>query len=138
MSGNKKVKGRKLTNSKGSVEEVTVYQGSIPQYEDLVRYNKIIPNGAERFMKMAEDERKDRNALRNREYNIQEKIIKNENKEKNNTLIISFLIILSFLSLCAYGFYLGFATQSATILGVSLLGIIGYLTKQKRSKSTES
>lgn len=128
-------KGRKLTNQKGSIEELTVYQGPIPQYEELVKYNEIIPNGAERFMKMAEDERKDRNALRNREFDIQEKVIQNENRGKNYILFVSLVIIVSFLTLCAYGFSLGYPTQSASILGVSLLGIIGYLTRQKKSKS---
>lgn len=129
----KNAKGRKVSNNKGSVEEVTLYQGPIPQYEDLEKYNELIPNGAERFMVMAEQERIDRNKLKNRELDRDENYINKEYKSKNIILIISLVIILSFLGLCAYGFKLGYPTQSATILGASLLGIIGYVTRQKRT-----
>jgi len=129
----KKASGHKISNKKGSVEKVTLYQGPIPQYEDLVKYDELIPNGAERFMIMAEQERIDRNKLKNRELDRDENYINKEHRSKNNILVVSLLIILSFLSLCAYGFKLGYPTQSAAILGATLLGIIGYVTRQKKT-----
>ena len=121
-----------MSNKKGSIEEVTIYRGPIPQYEDLIKYNELIPNGADRFMVMAEQERIDRNILKNRELDRDENYINKEHKSKIFTLIVSLVIISSFLGLCAYGFKLGYPTQSASILGVSLLGIIGYVTRQKK------
>ncbi|MBE7689064.1 DUF2335 domain-containing protein [Tenacibaculum finnmarkense] len=129
----KNARARKVSNNKESVEEVTLYQGPIPQYEDLVKYNELIPNGAERFMVMAEQERIDRNKLKNRELDRDENYINKEHKGKIISLIISLVIIISFLGLCAYGFMLGYPTQSASILGACLLGIIGYVTRQKKS-----
>ena len=129
----KNARGRKVSNNKGSVEEVTVYQGPVPQYEDLVKYDELIPNGAERFMVMAEQERIDRNKLKNRELDRDENYINKEHKGKIISLIISLIIIIAFLSLCAYGFKLGYPTQSASVLGACLLGIIGYVTRQRKT-----
>ena len=135
MSANKRAQSKKVSNPKGSIEQVSMYQGPLPHFEDLDKYNEIIPNGADRIMTMAEKEREDRNILHNRELDLRDKAITFENSERLRVLLISVVIITSFLGLCGYGFYLGFATQSASILGVSLLGIIGYLTKQKKSNN---
>jgi uncharacterized membrane protein len=39
---------------------LVVRQGPLPDPEDLARYNEIIPNGADRIMKMAEEQSKHR------------------------------------------------------------------------------
>ncbi|CAA0144328.1 DUF2335 domain-containing protein [Tenacibaculum maritimum] len=126
--------GTKLISKEGdSVEKVSVYQGPLPKIEDLEKYNQIIPNGAERFMKMAEDEREDRNILKNRELDYNFDLSKKDFRLKLISLIVSCIIAICFLSVCIYGFYLGYPTQSASIIAV-LIGIIGYFTWQKTEK----
>ncbi len=127
----KKGKKRTVTTRNTQAEEFSIYQGPLPHYEDLQKYDEIIPNGADRLMKLVEQERSDRNKHISREYDIKEKEVKGNITNERFLLVIALVIVFLFLGLCAYGFYLGFATQSATILTVSLVGIIGYLMKQK-------
>lgn len=133
MASNKVAKKREMRSPTGeSLKELSLHQGPLPQIEDLIKYDEIIPNGADRFMKMAEEERKDRNALLMKELELREMALVNKHKASKNSLIISLIIIVLFLGICGYGFYLGYPKESAAILIASLVSIIGFTTYQKR------
>lgn len=123
----------KVSSKKMTLEQTTIRQSPIPSPEDMLEYNKAIPGAADRILKMAEDERNDRNRREDRRDEIVSQSDKREFISKVLALIISLIAIVCFLSLSYFALTLGYPTQSVGFIGVSLVGVIGYLMSKKNS-----
>ncbi|MBE7645531.1 DUF2335 domain-containing protein [Tenacibaculum finnmarkense genomovar ulcerans] len=130
---NKKATHNKASSKKLTVEQTTIRQSPIPSPEDMLEYNKAIPGAADRILKMAEDERRDRNRREDRRDEIVSQSDKREFISKILALIISLIAIVCFLSLSYFALTLGYPTQAVGFIGVSLVGVIGYLMSKKKS-----
>ncbi len=134
----KKGISKKAHSNKGMVQQTEFRVAPIPSPEDLQKYNQITSGFADRIIKMAEQERIDRNALQNKELQIIEQANKRDFSLKNRSLFISLFVIMMFLFLAGYFGYLGFVKESLWFVGITLAGIIGYLTFQKKQSNQNS
>ena len=119
------------------VETQSVYQGPIPSPPTLAAFNEIIPNGADRIMRLAENDQAHK-AL------IQHKIIETRDaaSKREHSEIISgqwFAFILCFTALCGGIFLLheGNYISGALLSGVPLAGELTTLITRGKSANTE-
>ncbi|MDR0368014.1 MAG: DUF2335 domain-containing protein [Bacteroidales bacterium] len=102
------------------------YSGPIPDPESLAKYEQIMPGAAERILRMAENEAKNRH--------------KNENRLTKSYLITTILgIIFAFSSvvlICGLVYYAlkcGFGTEAAGIAVGAIASVAGVFMFFKRS-----
>jgi uncharacterized membrane protein len=116
------------SNKNKNIVAASYYAGVLPKASELEKYNKIIPNGAERIMVMAEKQQAHRHEL-------EKNYVKQSNNQAWIGLIFGFVITLAFLIFSVYLIVQGFGT-SGTILGsiniVALVSLFVYGTKRKR------
>lgn len=114
------------------IREEHTFKGPMPCPEDLAKYNQIVPGAAERILKMAEDEMKNRH--------------KNEKRLTLGTIwstiisiVFAFIIAGSLAGLSFYLAYKGFASASASVAIGSIAAVISvFLYKSKSRKRNES
>lgn len=92
------------------------FSGPIPPPEILRGYNTVLPNGADRVMKMAELEQEHRHAIENT-------IVQKESFEKRVGLSFAFIIALS--ALLVSGYLLVFTEKSAYGLAAFITPFVG-------------
>ena len=102
------------------------HSGPLPSPETLRQYNDIVPDGAERIMAMAEKEQAHRHRM-------------NRSEESRATLGIfsSLGIVIVFAGVASYALNLGYAVEAATILGTTLVGIVGAFIYGARGQHAE-
>ena len=145
-----KKRGTKKVRSKGaSVEKTEVRIAPIPSPEDLRRYEKIQSGFAARLISMAEIEQMSRLEDSKSIIKMEDKKVTVESEKvkaaevankrdfrmKNGSLLVSLASIGGFLALSYFSLRLGYPWQALGIVSVPLLGIIGYVTFQKKEKS---
>ena len=86
-------------------QEVTAFFGPLPPPEILEKYNRVIPNAAERILKMAEDQTQHRQAL-------EKKVINHDKVNSRLGIFFAFVIAISFIA----------ASYFAAIKGHSIYG----------------
>jgi uncharacterized membrane protein len=108
-----------------TVAQVTFHQGPLPHPEQLVGYAKIINNGAERIMVMAEtslkaniESRKESQSLARYHANQTFSIIKNGQW-------MGFLLVLLFVGLGSYMTIDGHETFGQCLIGTTLVSVAG-------------
>lgn len=85
-------------------QKISIQRLPIPAAEELVKLESIQAGITQQFMDMAINEQKHRH-----------EIDKKEHKRSIYNMICAFATVSVVCSLCGLGFYLGFATQSASI-----------------------
>lgn len=110
----------------------TNHSGPLPDAETLIQYNTVIPDGADRIMKMAEKEQEHR-------VSIQSTIVKDQNKQSQLGQIFGFIIGLVGIGSGTYLAANGNTTVGGIIAGgtvVSLVSVfvIGKNLQKKSSK----
>lgn len=101
------------------------FSGPVPSPDDLIRYNEIIPNGAERFMAMAEKEQEYRHNVKISLLKEDQKLSQQEFLMKKIGLFCGFIIGILIILLCFYAFYRNFPEQGIKIGTWSLIGVVG-------------
>jgi uncharacterized membrane protein len=118
-----------------AVEASYSFMGPIPPPGILAGYNNVIPNGADRVIKMAEKEQAHR-------HNIETTIVSKESFEKRVGLVFAFILALSVLGVSSY--LLIFTEKSGyglTVFIIELGGLVwaflGARDKRQRDISEE-
>lgn len=105
------------------------HSGPLPDPESLARYNEIIPNGADRIMKMAENQQ-------NHRMSVDKQLVKGNNNQITRGQWFGFLLALFFLGAGVYLTLLGHESVGKVIFGTTVIGlasifVIGKLSKRK-------
>lgn len=107
----------------------TFHSGPLPPASELQRYNEIIPNGADRIMKMAEDQSRHRMQL-------ESIIIPSQTKQSARGQILGFVIAIFVVSAGVFCILKGHDTAGASLvvgIVVSLVGVF-VLGKERQKK----
>lgn len=97
---------------------VEVYRGPLPSPQDYREYAAIIPNGAERLMRMAE---KQQDHEHKRE-------MKGEARATLGVVSAVFSVSVA-VGLSGYGFYTGHSVEALGVFGVTLAAIVGVFVR---------
>ena len=118
-----------------AVEASYSFMGPIPPPRILAGYNSVVPNGADRVIRMAEKEQAHR-------HNIEANIVNKESFEKRVGLVFAFILALSVLGVSSY--LLIFTEKSGyglTVFVIELGGLVwaflGAKEKRQRDISEE-
>lgn len=90
------------------------HSGPLPPAEDIALYEKSIPNGADRIMRMAEKAQDNGYDVRLKEISLQAK-----------GQYFAFAIVGLFTALAGYLAYLGDTASAALLMGAGLTSIVG-------------
>jgi uncharacterized membrane protein len=105
------------------------FSGPIPPPEIFAGYDKALPNGADRVMKMAEREQEHR-------HKIEEIIIRKESFEKRAGLVSAFTLAILALGVSAY--LLIFTDKSGTGLTLFIIQFVGLALAFLRAKKQQA
>lgn len=109
---------------------VSSWSGPLPPPAALREFNEIIPQGADRILKMAEAQEAHRHGLENR-------ALDSEILRSHQGLYCAVLIAFLFACVATYALYLGNPIQAAIIAGVpsaSMLGVFIYGHNSRRKE----
>ncbi|WP_440121213.1 DUF2335 domain-containing protein [Tenacibaculum sp. Ill] len=115
------------------------FSGPVPSPEDLMKYEQIIPNGAERFMLMAEKEQEHRHYVKKALLEEDKKITQQEFQIKKVGLFSALGIAILIVLVCFFAFYKGFADQARSIATWGLIGVVSlFITGKMLSYKSNS
>jgi len=117
----------KPENKHALIAQQSFYQGELPSPEMMEQFKQVDPTFPDRIVKMAENEAINRHK---NEASTTKMLI----KTSYMGMIFAFLSVIIVSGLVAYGFYLGFATQSAAIATGTIVGIAGVFLMRKKIK----
>lgn len=106
------------------------HSGPLPSSEDMAEYNQIIPNGADRIMRMAEKEQSARIDL----------MANNSQRyfdAKKRGQLIGLAIVMVFVLLALFLFYKEQYMLGVVLLGADLMAIVTVFVVEKRSKGSD-
>lgn len=132
---NRKGVSKKAKKDGVTFEQTEIRIAPIPSPEDLQKYEQINPGFAERIITMAEQERFDRNKREDRKVEVFENVDKRRFKLKSRSLFVSLFVIFGFLGVAVFCLTLGYKYIALGIIGVHLVGIVGYLTSAKKGRN---
>lgn len=104
--------------------------GPIPDAETLAKYNDIIPNGADRIMKMAENQSAHRQ-------NLEEIVINGGNSRANLGVIFAFVFAMTIALIGGFLIYYDKTIQGMIFAGAGLAGIVYLFIYGTRSQRQE-
>lgn len=104
------------------------YSGAVPPPEMLREFDKIIPNGADRFMKMAENQSEHRRKM-------EEKIVKSNVRNENLGLVFAFSISIIGLISAAILAYKGNNVGAGVFAIPALGGLVNSFLNLSRGKT---
>lgn len=111
------LQGRHLPMEEAELSEISVelrrHQGPLPSPQDYREYAALIPNGAERLMRMAE-----------KEQNHQHRRDLKQESRATLGVVCAFSSVVGAVALSGYGFYTGYAVEAAAIFGATLTAIV--------------
>ncbi len=102
------------------VQQTMEYQGSIPPPAMLADFDKIIPNGADRIMQMAEKDQQHKMHLETKQLEILDAGVKKEHTETVIGQVCAFVLSVSFVTA---GTYLALNGQVGA--GLASIAIVG-------------
>lgn len=105
-----------------------VLAGPLPHPRMLKEYNEIIPNGAERIMKMAELQQESRIEGEKETISVNKNIALGQLKLQKRGQTIAFIVIVMIFGLVALFTFTGHEVVSYILLGIGLAGIISAFT----------
>ena len=116
-----------------SISSFQMFSGPLPSPESLEQYNKIIPDGADRIMKMAENQSNHRIQI---ETSVIEGQVKQSGRGQIFALILSFLCLGSSFILAMYGHeVVASVIGGTTIISITSIFLIG--KKEQKSHLAE-
>jgi uncharacterized membrane protein len=108
--------------SKGNDSALIVHQelmmGPLPPPETLARYNEIIPDGADRLLKLVEHQQEHR-------IRIESIVVSSQQRQSQTGQVLAFIIAVVGLLVCAYMAAHG-AEAVAGVLATTLIGSLVY------------
>ncbi len=111
--------------------------GPLPMASEVAKYNKVIPNGAERIMVMAEKEQETNHFSVFKQLEQRDKELEQGNKNINlvgRGQIFAFAIVCLFTALSAFIAYLGDTSTAGLLMGAGLVGIVtAFIYGKKKS-----
>lgn len=105
-----------------------ITSGPLPHPDLLIKYNKAIPDGAERIMKMAEKEQDKRIERQNN-------AIKANISTRKRGQIMAFILSLLVLGLFILLVFTGHTTEAYVIVGAGFLSVIGLFLEVLKKKN---
>jgi uncharacterized membrane protein len=117
------------SNGKNSVfhSQSHRFEGPVPDPESLQKYEAIQAGFANRLITMAEKEQEARHSFINNG-------MKHEFRYNYISITIAFIITIAGLSVCAYGYSLGYATESTALISVGIVSIVGAFMWNKKKQ----
>jgi uncharacterized membrane protein len=106
------------------------FQGPLPPPTTLEKYNDIIPNGAERIMKMAEDQSKHRQ-------DIEKKAISSDITNSRLGLIFGLTIGLGGILSGTYCIINGYPKSGTVLFGSTIGSLVGTFVYGSKSRKSE-
>jgi uncharacterized membrane protein len=113
--------------TKVEIEYCKHYQGPIPPPEDIAAYNQSIPNGADRIMKMAEDQSRHRIEIENR-------VITSQQKQSERGQIFGLIIGLAGILVGGMLAFLGHEKIGEVIAGGTVVSLVSVFVLGKLSQ----
>ncbi len=108
------------------------YSGPIPPPAILEQYNVIIPDAAERIIRMAEKNAAHRQAMESAVLNANIEAGKRKHKEITKGQLFGIISVLASFSVAAIALALGNPATAATISGTTVVGLVtAFVTGQK-------
>ncbi len=112
------------------IQSIQAFSGPLPSPETLAKYSEIIPNGAERIMKMAEDQARHRQSL-------EKTVIGGDSKRAYCGLFVGGTVALCILGASVYCILRGHDV-AGTVIGsldiASIVGVFVYGTNRRRAE----
>ena len=133
VSGNSVLPNSQTTNKPARLYAQTISQftsGPIPNPELLEKYNEIIPDGADRIMKMAETQSKHRQ-------NLETVVITGGNSRANLGVVFAFVFAMTIALVGGTLIYFDKTIQGMIFAGVGLTGIVYLFIYGTRSQKEE-
>ncbi len=119
---------KRVRLAKIEVSRTVIKIGPLPDAAELAEYNKIIPNGADRILKMAERQSAHR-------IQIESLVIGSQQKQATRGQYFGLIIGLTGLSLGAYVGICGFPWLGASLGGATLVSLVVAFLKGKSDQS---
>ncbi len=125
MHSSKNQKGKlKNNNSELSIAQ-SEFSGPVPKPDDLKEYDKMIPNGAERFMIMAEKEQEYRHRINLEIIEDDKRAFKRHFISKIIGQVFGFMALLLLIGLCWFAFEKGYSKEATRIATWSIISVVG-------------
>lgn len=115
---------KNLNKVEESLSETHLYHGPIPAPHTLEKFNKIIPDGADRIMKLAENEQHHKIKVHSNILEMRKSCIRNEHIEVLVGQICAFILCASALIGGIVLVLNGFTAAGFALSGVSLAGVL--------------
>jgi uncharacterized membrane protein len=118
-------------------QSTSVYSGPIPSPDMLDEYNRIMPNGADRIMKMAE-------AQSDHRMRLESQTVTSQNKQGERGQIFALVSVIVLILAGGMATWLGQKEIAITIFGTTVLGMGGvfaygkYAMRRNLSKKAET
>ena len=106
------------------------HSGPIPPPAMLEEYNKIVPNAAERIIKMAEDQSAHR-------IKIESQVVNTDTRNTTLGIVCALIIMLGVLGLAAYALKLGQPIAAGFIGALGIGSIVGSFIYGTRTRQLE-
>ena len=111
-------------------QAVQQYSGPIPPPEMLEQYNKIIPDAAQRILRMAEEQASHRRDL-------EKKVISMDSRNSTFGIICALIISMGFLGLAGYALKLNQPWTASVISAIGIGSLVATFIYGTRSRRME-
>lgn len=112
------------------IEKHSFFYGPLPPTEMLEEYNRIIPNGAERIMAMAESQSAHRQF-------IEKEVISSQNMQSERGQIFAFILAVLLIAVGSTAFLLGHSTVASIIFGTTVVGLVTVFVLGRKSQQRD-
>lgn len=119
-----------ITHYQEQVSVRSVRSGPLPAPEELAAYNQIIPQGADRIMKMAEQQTTHRISLENT-------VVNSQQKQSSRGQIFGLIIGLSGLGLATFAAVNGQPWFGSIIGGTTLVSLVSVFVYARREQKID-
>lgn len=112
------------------VERHSFYSGPLPPAGMLEEYNRIIPNGAERIMAMAELQSEHRRLM-------EKEVISSQNLQSKRGQMFAFIIAILLIGVGTTAILFGHSAVASTIFGTTVLGLVTVFVLGRKSQQSD-
>lgn len=112
------------------IEKHSFFSGPLPPTEMLEEYNRIIPNGAERIMTMAESQSAHRQF-------IEKEVISSQNMQSERGQMFAFILAILLIAVGTTSFLLGHPTVASIIFGTTVVGLVTVFVLGRKSQQRD-
>ena len=112
------------------IQEERSHSGPLPDAETLIKYNSVIPEGADRIMKMAEKQQEHR-------MNLESTVILSNSKQSNLGQLFGLIIGLVGIGCGTFLAYSGETTVGGIIAGGTVISLVSVFVIGKRTQKSD-